>query len=189
METIKNNIPENVDIFFKNLSELLETKLYFFGSIQRNDYFPGSSDIDVDIFTDNIPSTIYKMQHFLNMNKNDFKKFVWRLNDKTRTFTHGYKVMYKNLDGAFAAEFSIYDEKYKQDILNEHIRKISLPFYASLMLIVLKFFYYKLKMIDKKFFIYLKRKIMSFMIGLPDDEFIILEPKIDKDNNNTKRSL
>ena len=72
METTKNKLPENITIFFKNLSELLDTKLLFFGSVQRNDYFPGSSDIDVDIFTDNIPSTIYKMQHYLHIDKKKF---------------------------------------------------------------------------------------------------------------------
>jgi hypothetical protein len=117
------------------------------------------------------------MQHFLNINKKKFKKFVWRLHDKNRTLAHGYKVMYKNPDGTFAAEFSIYNEKFKQGVLDEHISKISLPFYASWMLIILKFLYYKLKIVDKSIFTYLKKKIMSLMIGLPDDEFIVLDSK------------
>ena len=69
MESTKQKLPENVTIFFKNLSNLLETKLLYFGSVQREDYFPGNSDIDVDIFTENVSSTLAKMQHFLHAKK------------------------------------------------------------------------------------------------------------------------
>lgn len=175
METTKNKLPENVSIFFNNLSEILDKKLLFFGSIQRNDYLPGKSDIDVDIFTDNVHSTITKMQYYLQINKKKFKRFVWRLNNKNRTLADGYKVMYRSFDGSFSAEFSIYNEKFKQTILDEHLQKTTLPFYASWMLIVLKFLYYKLKLMDKKNFSYYKKKIMSFMIGLPDDQFVVFD--------------
>jgi len=179
MESTKQKLPENVTIFFKNLSNLLETKLLYFGSVQREDYFPGNSDIDVDIFTENVSSTLAKMQHFLHMSKDKFKKFIWRLNNKKKTLVKGHKVMYKSSDGSFAAEFSIYDEKFKQDILREHLMKTQLPFYASFMLIVLKFFYYKLKIIPSETFSYLKKKIMTFMIGMPDDQFLVLDSKIE----------
>jgi predicted nucleotidyltransferase len=61
METTKNNLPENVKNFFNDLRKYLDTKLLFYGSVQRSDYFPESSDIDVDIFTDNVGSTMSKM--------------------------------------------------------------------------------------------------------------------------------
>jgi hypothetical protein len=175
METTKQKLPENVKIFFNNLSNLLDTKMLFFGSIQRTDYFPGSSDIDVDIFTDNVRSTINKLQHHLNLNKTHFKNFVWRLNTKDKQLVPGHKVMYKSPDGSFAAEFSIYNEKHKQSVLDEHLKKTNLPFYATWMLIVLKFLFYELKVVDKYTFMYLKKKIMSFMIGLPDDQFVVLD--------------
>ena len=69
MENTKNKLPENVNVFFNKLSDYLDTKLLFYGSVQRGDYFPGSSDIDVDIFTDNVNSTVTKMQHFLYTKK------------------------------------------------------------------------------------------------------------------------
>ena len=72
METTKNNLPPNVKKFFYNLSEYLDTKMLYFGSVQRSDYVPGKSDIDVDIFTDNENSIIGKMQHFLGVSKKDF---------------------------------------------------------------------------------------------------------------------
>jgi len=179
MESTKQKLPENVTIFFKNLSKLLETKLLFFGSVQRQDYFPGNSDIDVDIFTENISSTLAKMQHFLHINKKKFKKIIWRLNDEKKTFVRGYKVMYNSPDGLFSAEFSIYDEKFKQDVLREHLMKTKLPFYAYWMLIAIKFLYYKLKLLSRETFTYLKKKIMSLMIGLPDDQFIVLDSNIE----------
>ena len=52
METTKNEIPEYNKIFFEKLKNYLDMKIYFFGSVQRNDYFPKSSDIDVALFTE-----------------------------------------------------------------------------------------------------------------------------------------
>ena len=79
MENTKNVLPDHNRHFFKDLSEYLDTKLYFFGSVQRPDYFPGKSDIDVDLFTNNESSTIMKLQHFLGIEKYKFKKFVYKL--------------------------------------------------------------------------------------------------------------
>ena len=78
MEYTKNEIPNHISIFFKELTNYIDTPLYFYGSIQRNDYFPGNSDIDVDIFTDNPTSMISKLQHFLHIKKSKFKKIIWR---------------------------------------------------------------------------------------------------------------
>ena len=55
--------------------------------------------------------------------------------------------------------------------------KTELPFYASFLLIMLKFLYYNLKIVDKNTFTYWKKKILSVGIGLPDDQFVVLEPK------------
>lgn len=185
METTKNKLSPYISNFFKRLSNYLDKKLLFFGSIQRTDYFPGKSDIDVDIFTDNVPSTISKMQHFLKVSKQDFKKFVWRLNVNNK-LTHGYKIMYKEPENDFIAEFSIYDEKYKDGVLAEHKRKLVLPIYASILLYILKFFYYKVHLISDKFYTYIKKKILSLMIGLPDDQFVVLDMKSRKKNHNIK---
>jgi tRNA nucleotidyltransferase (CCA-adding enzyme) len=80
METTRNKLPEKVEVFFKDLSDYLDTKILYYGSVQRADYFEGMSDIDVDIFTDNTNSIMNKLQHFLNVSRNQFKKIVWRLN-------------------------------------------------------------------------------------------------------------
>ena len=67
METTKNKLPTNVKNFFYNLSEYLDTPFLYFGSVQRSDYVPGKSDIDVDVFTDNEYSLMAKMQHYLHV--------------------------------------------------------------------------------------------------------------------------
>ena len=176
MESTRQKMPQEVIHFLNNLSEILETKLLFFGSIQRKDYFPGHSDIDIDIFTDNVSSTISKMQHFFQLSRQKFKHVVWKLN-KTNELVHGNKVMYKHPSGLFSIEFSIYNEKYKQGVMDEHVSKTNLPFYASWLLLLLKWVYYKLKLISKETFTFLKKKILSFMIGLPDDQFVVFEFK------------
>ena len=71
METTNNKLTSEQMKFFKKLSNYLDTKLYYYGSIQRKDYFPGTSDIDVCIFTDNNTETKYKLISFLGLKKNE----------------------------------------------------------------------------------------------------------------------
>jgi hypothetical protein len=174
MEDVKSEFPDKLKLFFKKLKDYLDLPIYFYGSVQRNDYFPGKSDIDVDIFTDNETSTIFKLQHFLHINKVKIKKIIWRLNYNNRV-VYGNKIMYKNEIDNFSVEFSIYNEKIKHDVLIEHNAKINLPFHVSLMLIILKFIHYDLHLMDKYTFRYIKKKLMTNAIGLPDDEFIVLK--------------
>jgi hypothetical protein len=175
METTKNKLTINETHFFEKLSSYLESPMYYFGSIQRTDYFPGKSDIDIDIFTDNESSVITKMQHFLHEKPSSFKKFVWRLNHNNRV-VYGYKIMYINAEHGLKAEFSIYNNKVKQDILNEHNSKVIIPFYILWCLNLIKILYYNLNLIDKHYFRYLKKKLLTFCMGLPDDDFVIIDP-------------
>jgi hypothetical protein len=176
METTKNKLPDDISSFFKDLSKYLDTKLLFYGSVQRSDYFPGSSDIDVDIFTDNVASTISKMQHFLHVKKSSFKKIVWRLSHNGN-MVYGYKIMYKNEDLRFSSEFSIYDNKYKKGVLEQHLKKTILPFYATILLFIIKKMYYDFHILTKDIYRYLKMQILSSGIGLPEEEFLVLNVK------------
>ena len=183
METTKNKLPDNVSSFFNKLSKYLDTKLLFYGSIQRNDYFPGSSDIDVDIFTDNVDSTVAKMQHFLQVKKKSFKKIVWRLST-TGKMVYGYKIMYKNTESNFSAEFSIYDNKYKKYVLESHLKKTVVPFYVAIMLYIIKKLYYDLHILSASWYRYLKAKSLSFGLGLPDEQFLVLNVTDNNSNSN-----
>ena len=121
IEYATKNLPENIRQFFQQMQNYLGTSIYFYGSLMRNDYFHGKSDIDIDIFTENETSMIFRLSHFLSVRN-----------------------------------------------------KLHLPFYASWLLICLKFIYYQLQLVNKETFIYLKRKIMSIVIGLPNDDFLTL---------------
>ena len=176
METTKNELPDFANIFFSKLKNYLDTKIYFFGSVQRDDYFPSSSDIDIAIFTDNINSTINKLQIFLNVNRSDFKNFIWRLN-YDNTLVKGYKIMYKEPEHNFAAEMSIYDEKYKNSILSEHNGKRVLPFYATYALIIIKYLFYTLNIIPSELYTYLKKTILSTLIFKKPDDFVVVDIK------------
>ena len=176
MDTTKNKLSPETMAFFKGLSNYIDTKILFFGSVQRADYFSGLSDIDVDIFTDNEYSTMKKMQHYLHVPKKNFKKIIWHLDPNNRLVT-GYKMMYKNPKKGILVEFSIYNEKYKEDVLREHNKKSVLPFYASWLLIILKFLFYKIQLLSKETFNYLKKKILTLAIGYPEEAFIVLDKK------------
>jgi len=172
METTKNDLPKNVKRFFYQLGDYLDTKLLYFGSVQRSDYVPGKSDIDVDIFAENEYSLMVKMQHFLHVSKKDFKKVAWIIKD---TPTYGYKLKYENEKEGINAEFSIYNDRFKDVILAQHNSKHVLPFYVSILLYILKFFYYQIPLLDKKNYGYYKRVILNGTMGEEiDAKFLVL---------------
>ena len=80
--------------------------------------------------------------------------------------------MYISKELSLPIEFSIYDEKYKTHVLNEHNSKVNLPFYITFMLLILKTIYYKLQWIDQKTYSKTKRTILSTFIGREPDYFI-----------------
>jgi len=183
METTKNELDSYSKIFFLKLGNYLDTQIYYFGSIQRNDFFPGKSDIDVDLFTSNTQSTIVKLQNFLGVEKYKFKKFVYKLH-KTKKVVYGYKVKYEDKTNNFVTEISIYDEKDKDSVLIEHNSKAILPFYISWFLIILKIFFYKLGILSEETYSYVKKIIMNFMVEGEDVEFVTTDvPEHDKYKN------
>jgi predicted nucleotidyltransferase len=172
METTKKKLTPYAEEFFHNLSTYLNTKIYYYGSVQRDDYFPKSSDIDVGIFTINDSSTITQLQNILGVEKSEFKKFIYNLS-KTKKVVHGKKLKYEDPSNELSVEISIFAEKDKEDILKEQQSIQILPFYVSGLLIVLKFLYYNLGILSKHTFKYLKRKIMQYLIE--GQEFVITE--------------
>jgi hypothetical protein len=180
METTKNEMPTYAKIFFNKLSSYLDTKIYFYGSIQRADYSPKYSDIDADIFTDNEMSTISQIANFLEIKKNEFKKFIYNLH-KTNRVVYGYKIKYEDLANNFSTEISVYNEKDKDAVLLEHGSKLNIPFYITFFLIILKFFYYNLGLLPKNIYKDIKNWIMNYVIEGKDGEFIVIEIPTDKE--------
>jgi len=172
MTKTRNKLPDTTNNFLTNLSEYLQTELYFYGSIQRGDFFPGHSDIDIDIFTSNEKSTINTLSNYLQIDKNKFKKVIWQ-NEK-KHMIYGYKKYYENELLNLKIEFSIYNEKYKKDVLESHEYKTNLPLHIVVLLYLLKFFYYKLHIIDTKMYKKYKDYILSDLINYKNHIFVTI---------------
>jgi predicted nucleotidyltransferase len=153
MDYLQHDIPDYKKQFFNRLSEYLNTKIYYYGSVQRYDNF-NESDIDIDIFTTNENETLNKICHFLNFNIEKVKKIIWKLHNNGEN-VYGYKLLYFDSKNDFYVDISIINEKYKDDVLNDQLTGINISFFYVILYIVLKFIYYKLQLIDWATYSYL----------------------------------
>lgn len=172
METTYNTLSPYSITFFDKLKTYIEKPIYFFGSVQRYDYFEGKSDIDVDIFTEYPESTLLQLQEFLHVDSTQFKKVIWKSNNR---LIKGHKIMYKEPENKLIVEFSIYDEKYKKEVLDEHKYKTILPYYIIGLLLILKFFYYILNIVPHKTYTHTKRFILNVLtVKSYDEQFVVI---------------
>jgi hypothetical protein len=174
METTKNKLSQQESVFFDKLKNYIDKPIYFYGSIQRDDYFPQLSDIDIDIFSDNINSTLKLLQNFLNINNYDFKKSLYKI-DKTNTVVPGYKSKYIDEKNKINIEISVYNEKYKEIILNEHRSKFNLPLYIIMILIILKYLHYNLGILPLYYYSRLKKFLTNSCYDNNKSEFLVLD--------------
>ena len=58
LSSVAHRLTESQYLFFSSLERTLHLPLYFYGSIQRVDYFPSHSDIDVAVLSDNVAHTV-----------------------------------------------------------------------------------------------------------------------------------
>ena len=137
---IVNRLTYNQREFFDKLSFYIDKPLHFYGSIQRPDYIQGKSDIDVDIFTDNESSTIQMLCNFLHIVRSQFKKTVFKINSH---MVYGYKGKYEDEKTGVNVELSIYNNKYKELVLDDHNKCQYLPFYITITLFIIKILFYK----------------------------------------------
>jgi predicted nucleotidyltransferase len=158
MEKPINKLTEIQEDFFEKIKNYIDKPIYFYGSIQRNDYFPGKSDIDIAIFTENEFSTITKLSNLLNLSKNDFRKSVYKIDNK---ILFGYKTKYVDENNSLNVEISLYNEKIKDLIIKEQSRNLVVSFHIYLILVFLKFLYYDLQIISTSFFKNCKRFLMN----------------------------
>lgn len=150
-----NKLTQEQTNFFKSLSSYIDKPLYFYGSILRNDYFNGKSDIDIVVFTDNEKSTLSKLSTFLGMENGQFRNFISKHYSNYK-INKGKKVEYKNT--FVNAEISIINENDKTNFLQQHSHKI--PLYISILLIILKFCYYNLNIISEENYKFYKHKLL-----------------------------
>ena len=164
MEYTKNKIPDDIKNVINKFKKYIDTKIYFYGSIQRRDYFISKSDIDILIFTDNTDAMIHKVSHYFHINKKKIRKIVWNYKNKV---LEGYKVLYYNDNPKFRLEITISNEKYKKDILDYQRMPINMTFFMSLLLILLKCIYYNLQLIPTSYYRYYKTIIFDNIRGEP----------------------
>jgi predicted nucleotidyltransferase len=174
MEKTLNKMPDYAENFFIRLNNYLDKNVHFYGSVQRDDYLPNDSDIDVAIFTDNVPSMLNKLSNFLKLKTCDFKRFIWKLN-YTDKIISGYKCKYEEPNNNFMTEFCIYNEKDKNELLHEYKLKTYLPFYSIWFLHIIKFLYYKLHLINREWYAYLKEIIINKITGQGSSQFVIMD--------------
>lgn len=174
METTKNKLSDYEKDFFTKLQNYIDKPIYFYGSIQRDDYFPQLSDIDIDIFSDNVNSTLFLLQNFLNLKNSEFKKSFYKM-DKTNKLIPGYKNKYANENNKLNVEISVYDEKYKEDILEEHRSKFNLPLYITVILIFLKILHYNLGILPIYYYSKFKKFLTNACYDNNKAEFVIVD--------------
>lgn len=169
MDVVKNRLTQNEEIFFESLSLYIDKEIYFYGSIQRPDYVKGKSDIDIDIFTDNESSTVEQLCNFLNVKKSEFRKIVYKINN---VMIYGFKTKYTDETKKINVEISVYNDKYKNVVLYDHNNCRYLPFYITIALFIIKFFYYTLGIMPDKLYKRCKQFLMN-----PNDEmkFILMD--------------
>jgi len=158
MEIPKHQLTDQQETFFNGIRIATGKTIYFYGSIQRTDYMPGKSDIDIDIFTENENSTIYALCNYLKKTKWDFQKTLYKVNGN---IVNGYKTMYKDEDRGIKTEISIYNEKYKSVMLKEHTNGFYMPFYISILIGILKWLHYDLEILPQKQYSRCKRFLMN----------------------------
>ena len=158
--------------FFINMENYLDEKLYFYGSVIRDDYFAGKSDIDVCVFTNNVQDLKLKIQTFLKVDEiKKFKKVFWRLKDTNR-LAKGYKIFYKNEN--ITTEIAFYDIPFRDEILKDHYSKTYIPFYASVLLFLIKVLFYDLNILSQKQYAKLKKMIFANFVAKENDDFVVI---------------
>ena len=178
METTKNDFSPYEKTFFNKMSNYIGEPIYFFGSIQRCDYFPGLSDIDIDIFTFDEKTTLIKLQKFLDIDQSDFKKFVYKIDKKVNKGNDvvvGYKTKYIDTENSLTVEISVFNENYKEVILNEHKSKFNLTLYITLILIFLKVLHYNLGILTTYYYSMFKKFLTNTCYDNNKAEFIIID--------------
>jgi predicted nucleotidyltransferase len=172
MEYTKNKIPDDIQNVINQFKKYIDTNIYYYGSVQRDDYFINNSDIDILIFTDNTEEMINKVSHYFHINKKNIRKVVWNYKNK---LIQAYKVMYYSNNPSFRLEIVISDEKYKKNILDyQRMPIFNMTNYISFLLIFLKYLYYNLQILPKSHYKYYKNIIFNHIRG-EDSLFTYIE--------------
>jgi hypothetical protein len=101
--------------------------------------------------------------------------------DTSHNVIRGYKMKYAN--EYINVEFSLYEEKNKEEILKQHLKKQYLPFYILWMLYFLKFIYYKFGILPQKIYTTCKSWLIDSIYDYQPTEFITLDKSVFMEKN------
>ena len=147
---IKNKLTKEQFIFFSRLNDILNCRIQFFGSIARKDFTVGTSDIDVQIFSENSQSDLLLLSHFLQEN-----------------------------NVSFSSDFLVFDVDNEHILTMQYKRALNLPVIYLLILKMLKV-WLKLTVISQQTFLSLKNKIWNHYnnLNITEKHFkIMTEPE------------
>jgi predicted nucleotidyltransferase len=173
MNKIRDDYPPDLKKFLIDLQSYIDTDIYLYGSVNRIDYVHGKSDIDIGIFTDNEYSMMTRLQHFLHVKRDAFDKIVWKLEGK---MIYGYKIKCDKYINS-KCEISIYNNDFKETIINDWNNYKAIPFYISILLFILKTLYYKFPILSQETYAKYKRFIFNRIIVDKSNSMFILLPK------------
>ncbi len=158
--------------YLVELEQFINAKIYFYGSIEREDYFIGKSDLDIDIITPNIHSTLFKLRQFIGIPNHEVLHVKWKTYNPQEYNFECLKIKHNN--GIVNLEISIYDEKYrnKLKIVRDFKRNMLSPFLVY-SLIMIKFFYYHLNLLSNSQMKEIKRYVMNDLCGHKDEYFAV----------------
>ena len=156
LNQIKEKLDKKEYDFFYRLEQQLELPLYFIGSITRYDYIKGKSDLDIEVFSENIASTKHKIDYLLDyfLKKKEPKYIVFKINDIPMS---GYKYYFQNEN--FSFDFTIYKKESQELLLYQRNIETNIPFYLTFFLITVKYLYYYLNIISNNQYSFIKKKI------------------------------
>ena len=189
LEQIKDKLNKKEYEFFLELRNVLELPLYFIGSIIRNDYIKGKSDFDIEVFSDDVISTKTKIDYLFKKNSHENKIIFFRINN---ILFSGYKYYLKNKEKTFRVDFTIYKKECKKIILYHRKIEKNIPFYITIVLIIIKYLHYYLYIINNRNYSYLKKKIWYLYNPTKTNSMVIRDDEKYKtyyDNENIKTYL
>jgi hypothetical protein len=158
LEEIKDKLSKNQYDYFLQLKEKIDLPLYFLGSITRYDYIKGKSDLDVEVFTDNIDSTVLKIEYLFDyyQRKKDKKFIIFKINNNPIS---GYKYYFKDKKLDLSFDFTIYNKACKNIVLHHRIIEKNIPFLFGIFLLMIKILYYYLSVINNNTYSYIKKQL------------------------------
>ncbi len=176
MEEPRHALAESQHLFLQRMKTYLQLPLYYYGSVQRADYFAEESDIDVAIFSPTPESTLQRLVGFLHLSRADMKPFFWKL-DVAPITVRGHKFAVQRPDDGIACDICVYDLSAKDMLLREYQDKIDLPAWAIVALCIVKWLFYHLSVLSLDSYKNWKKKIMATATGgsYGQQHFVLLE--------------